>query len=842
MIKKFRRLFLLICAVLLLATAALAYWLFHDLPSPSSITDQFIVPSVRITDRHGRLLYDVVDADNGRHLNLPLEQIPTDLKNATIATEDRNFYTNPGVDFEGIARAFWINVQGGEVIAGGSTITQQVTRNLLLPDERGERTVKRKLRESWLAWRVARAFEKDRILGMYLNQTYYGGLAYGVEAAAQTYFGKTAADLTLAESALLAGLPQTPALYNPLVDPQAAKERQEVVLGLMLKEGYITQEEHDIALYEPLQYAADPYPILAPHFVMMVQAQLDGLYTPAQLYESGGLVVRTTLDLDWQGHAERIVKQQLERLNQPLDGGLSRNADNAALVALDPQTGEVLSLVGSPDFFEDGIAGAINMAITPRQPGSALKPLIYATGMNPQRPHPFTAATMFLDVQTTFTTSKGEPYVPINFSRTEHGPVLLREALASSLNIPAVSALDTIGLDPLLSSLEDFGIQTFSEPDDYDLSFALGGGEIQLLDLTRAYAPFANGGRRVEPQLILDIANVKGEIIYQEAPAPQPQIVDERVAWLISDILSDNSARSLSFGPNSILNIDRTAAVKTGTTNDFRDNWTVGYTPDVVVGVWVGNADLEPMRDATGLTGAGPIWHNFMRRVLTGVPDRPFVRPRGLVQIDVCVLSGLLPGDGCPFTRPEWFIEGTVPVLPDTFYQQVAIDQQTGLLATAATTAENRLEKLVLVLPAEAHNWARANGLTLLADLESASGVTAVASTGQAENEPAPQNPIRLTAPSNNSLYRYSTELPPESQKIQLEAIGDLVFSEVSFWVDGEMAAELTAPPYVTWWPLALGPHMVWVEATTAAGEKFRSEPVFFEVNEPDDNEFDPTP
>ncbi|MCB0032528.1 MAG: transglycosylase domain-containing protein, partial [Anaerolineales bacterium] len=278
MIKKFRRPFLLICGVVLFTTAALAYWLFHDLPSPASITDQFIVPSVRITDRHGRLLYDVIDADNGRHLNLPLEQIPTDLINATIATEDRNFYSNPGVDIEGIMRAFWINVQGGEVIAGGSTITQQVTRNLLLPDERGERTVKRKLRESWLAWRVARVFEKDRILAMYLNQSYYGGLAYGVEAAAQTYFGKTAADLTLAESALLAGLPQTPALYNPLIDPQAAKERQEVVLGLMLKEGYITQEEHDIALYEPLQYAAEPYPILAPHFVMMVQAQLDGLY------------------------------------------------------------------------------------------------------------------------------------------------------------------------------------------------------------------------------------------------------------------------------------------------------------------------------------------------------------------------------------------------------------------------------------------------------------------------------------------------------------------------------------------------------------------------------------
>lgn len=839
--KKLLRSLLIIFGLIVLTMGALAYWLFYDLPDPATITDQFIIPSVRITDRHGRLLYDVVDANNGRQLNLPLEQIPATLKLATIATEDRNFYTNPGVDLEGITRAFWINLRGGEVLAGGSTITQQVTRNLLLPDERGERTVKRKLRESWLAWRVAREFNKDDILAMYLNQSYYGGLAYGVEAAAQTYFGKSAAELTLAESALLAGLPQTPALYNPLVNPEAAQERQTVVLGLMLKEGYITQEEYDIATTQPLQYTTKPYPISAPHFVMMIQAALDDLYTPEQLYNSGGLIVRTTLDLDWQTHAERIVAQQLERLNHPLNGTISHNADNAALVALDPHTGDLLALVGSPNFFDDEIAGAINMAITPRQPGSALKPLIYATGMDPQRPQPFTAATMFLDVQTTFTTSKGEPYVPVNFSRSEHGPVLLREALASSLNIPAVSALHTIGLENLLPALEDFGLQTFNNPDTYDLSFALGGGEVRLLDLTRAYASFANSGRRVEPRYILDITDVQGNIFYQAEPSPQIQILDSRVAWLISDILSDNTARSLSFGPNSVLNIDRTAAVKTGTTNDFRDNWTVGYTPDLVVGVWVGNADLEPMRDVTGLSGAGPIWHNFMRRVLTGAPNRPFVRPPGLSQTEVCVLSGLLPSDACPFTRPEWFIDGTAPRTIDRLYQRIMVDQQTGLLATAATPPENLTEKLVLDLPPEAHPWARANGITLLADLEIAGGVAAAPEeTAVAQSTIIQRNPIWLTAPSNNALYRFSTELPPESQKIQLEALSDLPFATVTFWIDGEMVAELDRPPYATWWSLTIGPHTVWVEATTATGETFTSEPAFFEVNEPDDNEFNP--
>ena len=316
-----------------------------------------------------------------------------------------------------------------------------------------------------------------------------------------------------------------------------------------------------------------------------------------------------------------------------------------------------------------------------------------------------------------------------------------------------------------------------------------------------------------------------------------PACEAERVAWLVSDMLSDNGARLISFGPNSVLNIGRPAAVKTGTTNDFRDNWTVGYTPDLVVGVWVGNADLEPMRDATGLTGAAPIWHNFMRTILDGSPERPFVRPNGLVQQEVCALSGLLMSEACPFPRTDWFIAGTVPVNTDSFYQWGTVDSRTNTLATAETPAEYRTEKRVLNLPSEAHNWARAEGITLLADVEAASGQT-IASTAQ--GEAVPQNLLRLTAPSNNSIYRFSTELPADSQRIQLEAIGDISLAEVSFWMDGELVGVVTQPPYALWWPLAIGPHTVWVEGVTAEGELFTSEPVFFTVNEPDDNEFRP--
>ncbi len=696
MLKKTILIFILLLALLLGGGYA---WLLADLPAPDSLTERFVTPSVRIVDVHGRVLYDLVDDTYGRQISLPLEQIPLPLQQATIATEDKNFYSNPGVDMWGIIRAFWINLRGREVIAGGSTITQQVARTLLLSnEERAERTVRRKLRESWLAWRVARTFPKDDILAVYLNQMYYGGLAYGVEAAAQTYFGKPASQLTLAESALLAGLPQAPALYNPFVDPEAAKARQEIVLGLMLQADFITAVEHDLALREPLRYTAVPYPIRAPHFVMMVRQELDDLYTPEQLYASGGLTVRTTLDLDWQNEADTAVFQQLAYLNAPPSGAPSHNADSAALVALDPHSGAVKALVGSPNFFDHQIAGSINMALAPRQPGSALKPLIYASGMSPTRENgtPFTPATLFYDVRTTFTTSKGESYVPVNFSRTEHGPVLLRTALASSLNIPAVAALDQLGVVPTLARLADLGVAPPGLPEDYDLSFALGGGEVRLFDLTRAFGTLANGGWRVEPYLIEDIKTVAGETLYaHESAVDKPtavRVLDDRVAWLISDILSDDAARLISFGRHSLLNIGRPAAVKTGTTNDFRDNWTVGYTPELVVGVWVGNADQEPMRNATGVTGAAPIWHHFMRRVLDQADNRaasPFVQPPGLVQVEICSLSGQLPSDACPYTRQEWFISGTEPTQPDTLWRQVTLDKLTTRLATPATPPED---------------------------------------------------------------------------------------------------------------------------------------------------------
>ena len=802
---------------LLIFAATGWWWLFGSLPDLTELNSRLHIPSIRIEDRYGRLLYESLSESEGRHAVLPLDLIPHALQQATIATEDRNFYQHPGVDVTGILRAFWINLRGGESLAGGSTITQQVARNLLLtPEERYERTLRRKLREAWLAWQLSRRYTKDEILALYLNQMNYGGMLYGVEAAAQTYFGKSATQLDLAEAALLAGIPQSPGLYNPLLDPDAAKARQEIVLNLVVQAGYISPEEGKLASEEALVYAAASYPMEAPHFVLWVRGQLDALLTPEDFTRS--IVVRTTLDLDWQQHAERAVTQQLAKLHAGGDTVLGHNVNNAALVSLDPHTGEILAMLGSPDYFDAANAGAVNMALSPRQPGSALKPLIYAAAFDPNASaQPFTPATMLMDVRTTFTTREGEAYTPSNYDLKERGPVLVREALASSLNIPAVATLDYIGLEALFALAADLSITTFDDPDDYDLSIALGGGAVRLLELTGAYGTFANSGWRVEPYGIQEIYTLDGEMLYTADTIARTRVLDERVAWLISDILSDNEARTPGFGPSSALKLDRPAAVKTGTTSNFHDNWTVGYTPEVVTGVWVGNTSHEPMFDVTGLSGAAPLWHNFMRSVLSGSPESEFARPAGLEQVEVCALSGLLPSEDCPYRRMEWFIAGTAPNEQDHFYRRVWLDVDTGLLADESTPIERRIPQMVLDLPPEAQPWARAEGILLLSDVQPAKSQAAA---------------LRLLSPAPNATYRISGSVPADSQRLHIEAVGESGLQEVTLWLDGEKLVTLAAPPYETWWMLQPGEHQAWVEGLTAEGERVRSDVVWFQVEE----------
>jgi 1A family penicillin-binding protein len=823
-IKRRRRLLIATLAALIAlggAGLAIRAWLFTDLPSIDALDDGLHTPSVRITDRHGRPLYEVIGDNVGRHTVVPLETIPSACREATIATEDAHFYTNPGVDVRAIVRAVWVNLRGGEVLSGGSTITQQVARNLLLgPQEASERTLTRKLRESILAYRLARRYSKDDILALYLNQTYYGNLAYGVEAAAQAYYGKSVNELDLAECALLAGLPQSPARYDPLTDPAAARERQAVVLGLMVRSGYITGEEAEQAKREQLRFASTPFPIEAPHFVTLVWAELSDLLPPERL-AAGGLQVRTTLDLDWQHQAEAIARRHLELLNTPKPNDPPHNAHNAALVALDPHTGQILALLGSPDYFDPSISGAINLALAPRQPGSAIKPITYAAALDPTRDNPWTAAMMILDVHTSFVTKEGYSYAPTNYDRGEHGPVLVREALASSYNIPAVITLKAVGIPTMTQLASEMGITTFTDPDRYDLSITLGGGEVRLLELTTAYAVFANEGRSVHPTGILEVRDADGEIIYRWRPRQDRQVIDPRVAWLISDILSDNLARAPSFGTHSILQIGRPAAVKTGTTTDYRDNWTVGFTPNLVVGVWVGNADYSPMVNVSGVSGAGPIWHHFVRQVLKGKPELAFERPDGMTRVEVCVLSGLLPTPDCPHTRLEWFIAGTEPTQADNIYRRVEVDAATGLPADESTPPERREWQVYLDLPPQAHEWARRNHLPLVPE---ALAVPHASTPGE----------LMMASPDANTVFRIAPGLPGEAQRLRLVAVGPPGTRDVTILLDGVPLETRQTPLFEAYWPLEVGDHQVWAVGTDAEGQQTRSDPIPFTVLPPE--------
>jgi len=799
--------------VLFLGALLYAFW---DLPSTGSLPNTYMTPSVRITDRNGQLLYEIIPQEGGRNTVLSIENIPRCLKDATIAVEDKYFYSNPGIDLTGIARSLWINIRGGETVAGGSTITQQVARNLLLSEnERTERTIRRKFREAVLAWQMTRKLTKDEILALYLNQMNYGGMAYGVEAASQTYFGKPAKELLLPECALIAGLPQAPGAYNPFTNPDLAKERQGVVLGLMERNGFITHDERISAESTPLSFNPAPYPLEAPHFVWIIKDQIDRLILQGVIDPNQSLVVRTTLDLGYQHLAESVLARRIAEF-KALDGAISHNVNNAALVVLDPKSGEILALVGSADFFDESIHGALNMAITPRQTGSAFKPFIYTLALDPSRSNGWTAATPIIDVTTTFTIRDGTPYTPLNYDEKEHGIVSVRHSLGSSLNIPAVKTLQKVGIENTLDLAKRLGITSLERADQYDLSLALGGGQVSLLELSTAYATLANSGVFTGNTSLLDIHNADGNLLYTADEKPPLQILDPRLTWLINNILSDDSARSIGFGPDSTLKLDRTAAVKTGTTTNFHDNWTIGYTPDLLVGVWVGNSGYEAMHNVTGLTGAAPIWHEVMRGLLQGHPDHPFIRPDGLTQVEVCDISGLLPNPLCPHTHTEWFIAGTEPTQTDSTYQQIWIDTLSNSLANDSTPIERRKPITVLNLPIEAQSWAREQGLSLLSDY-----------TLDSDNLlPSNENPLILLSPHPNTVYRIDPNLDPSAQQLKIEVAVGQGISQVEIWVDGTLLTILSSPPYQTWWILSAGEHRFWAEWVNANGEKMKSEVV----------------
>ena len=585
--------------------------------------------TTRVYDRNGVLLAEFFE--EGRRTWVTLDQISPALVSATVATEDSSFFTNRGVDSRRIVGAALQNVQTQSIASGASTITMQLARNLfLIPEERFQQTFDRKLHEIGLAHDLTILFNKEELLEIYLNLVNYGHLAYGPEAAAQVYFGKSAIDLNWAEATILAGVPQQPAFFDLFLNFDAAKQRQRVVLDLLVRHGFLPVEEADAIFEEEVLLIGSSVQqdFLAPHFVLYVEEALERRMADALGIEKGrwkmrrsGMHIVTTLDMPMQRLAEEELQAWIDKV------GEAYRMTNGALVAIQPKTGELLAMVGGIDFTEED-AGQVNLSMSLRQPGSSFKPILYATALAEDMISP---ATVIWDTPTAYTVGMGHFYTPRNYDLTFHGPVTVRTALANSYNVPAVKLLSSVGNERLVSKAKEFGITSFTrKPDDYGLSLSLGAGEVSLLELTNAFRTFANSGLYSLPQFALFMVDDLGR--YRSPPPVElKQIISPGVAFQMADILSDTEARKPAFGANSTLNLSRPAGAKTGTTTNFKDNWTVGFTRYLVAGVWTGNSDGRTMWGNSGAAGAGPLWHNFMEAViadkgmreLIGAPEDP---------------------------------------------------------------------------------------------------------------------------------------------------------------------------------------------------------------------------
>ena len=643
------------------------FWYGRDLPTPGKLINTPLAESTRIYDRNGILLYSVFQDQNRTYVKL--SDVPKYLQEATIAIEDKDFYKNQGFSITGYLRAARNLILSRRIAGGGSTITQQLVKNVLLTSET---SFTRKIKELILAIQVDKTYSKDQILEMYLNDVPYGGTNIGVEAAAESYFGKHAKDLNLAESAFLAGLPQSPSTYSPFSGHKYYIDRSAEVFEQMQKENYITQKELDQALKEVknMTFSQEDRSVKAPHFVMYVKELLAKQFGENMV--DSGLQVTTTLDYKMHKEAEKIVHEEISKLE-------NYHVGNGAAVVTDPKTGEILAMVGSEDYFNTENDGNFNVALANRQPGSSLKPIMYATAFEKG----YTPATMIMDVKTDFPTGDPENpiYTPVNYDGKYKGPVQLRFALGNSINIPAVKMLARVGIKSVMQTATDMGITnwepTSTNMANVGLSLVLGGRETTLLSETTAYGVFATGGIRHDPISILKVVDSKGNTIFEHRQSNGQKVLSSDVSFLISHILLDNVARTMEFGPNSWLVIPgKTVSVKTGTTDKKRDNWTIGYTPSYVVGVWVGNNDNSPMNEAiaSGVTGASPIWNRLMSFVLKGKPDEQPQKPDNVNAMMIDAVGGGLPVDGQP-TRSEYFIKGTEPTGKAAIYQTLKLSK-----------------------------------------------------------------------------------------------------------------------------------------------------------------------
>jgi penicillin-binding protein 1C len=771
--------------------------------------------SARILDKNGQMLYQINDPNLGARIRVPLNQISPDMIAATIRIEDKRFYENPGFDPIAIARTVVLSFTEGYSTGGASSITQQLTRALVLDAGAAQdRTARRKITEIIVSSEISRRYTKSQILEYYLNTVYYGNLAYGVEAAAQTYFGKSAKDLNIAESTFLAGLVQAPATYDPVLNRQAAMTRFDNTLTLMQDFGCI-QMEHEpqnqgpyclskddidanvvlIAQVKAKAFRAPTSNVKYPHFVNYVQQELETQFGKDALYSSG-FIVYTTIDPKIQDVADKAVKDQIAALR-------GRNVTNGAVLAMRPADGAILAMVGSADFNNKDIDGQFNVTLAARQPGSSIKPFVYTAALerDPNNNY-WTPATIIWDVPTCFGAAPG--YCPRNYDDKFHGPQSMRSSLANSYNIPAVKSLQYVGIDRFKQLAERVGL-TFplTQPEQGGLPMALGGVEVPLIDMVHGYSVFANNGKRVDMYAIAKVTRKNGdneEVVFEAKDHPAQQVVEPAIAYLMTNILSDNQARLPAFGTALNLSDGRPAAVKTGTTNDSKDNWTIGYTPQLVVGVWVGNSNNSPMVGTSGVTGAAPIWKSVMVGALAGQPIMQFTPPANVQQANICADFGTQDFPECKNRRQGVFFAPNPPPAPQDIFKTLQVDSFSGLIANESCPdyVENRIflaisdETAIAWLnnTAEGQAWAKNYNLTL--------PIVPPPTTACDPNTPRPV--LSLTQPQPNSQVRGLTEVRgsvyniPGFNRYQIEIAPGLNAAGPFEIVDGPYGTQQSEP------------------------------------------------
>ncbi len=765
-------------------------------PLPEALRRAPPEPGLVVYDRSGNVLAQLAAPDRVSALSVRLSDVSSDLTLALLAAEDARFYQHLGVDPLATLRALWQWIRAGHVVSGGSTLTQQLARSLFARPY----SLLGKLHEALLALRIERSLSKPEILEEYLNRVYFGPNLRGLGMASEAYFDKPPSKLDLAEAATLAAIPRGPSLYDPTRHPETVRHRRDRILTRMLQQGLVSEIRIQIALQQPLSLHR---PLLAGGAEHLVRALARGKLEPSLRTRGPLQRLTTTLDLNLQRELEGLVRQTRQRMED-------FHGSAAAALIIDNATSEVLGYVGAPEFASKTDFGQNDGVLARRQPGSALKPFVYATAI--ERAH-FTAATLLPDLELNFPSAQSN-YSPRNYDRRFHGPVRLRQALASSFNVPAAYTASRVGPKAVLDTLHAFGFSSLDQtPDHYGVAIALGDGEVSLGELGAAYATLARGGLYRSLRFATRAVTAAGATILPTAN-PQTRVIAAETAAILTSILSDRAARAPGFGENSVLDLPFPVAAKTGTSRAFRDNWAVGYTREVTVAVWVGNFDGTPLEHSTGITGAGPLLRDALLLAMRARVPAPLFESEGLVARRICPLSGKLATDACPQTQTEWFTPSQVPHAECDMHRRVWVDRRSG--ASSGPGCANATPSVFEVYPSEYANWALAAGRPLAPTEQSACGEFA-SSRGLA-SLPAIEYPFQ------RAKFFLDSALPRAQQGIVLRARAENE-ARLRFFLNGRLLAEL-GPPFNLTWPLQPGSYELSVETRSGA----RSQPITFSV------------